>query len=234
MSFEKNESFTDVTFSPSPNLRSDVLREKTKASHDFEDLCEMVSSAYHMYARIEQALSPYNSRQNKTNNAYEPPSINFLKEAAGRAPRNLPPEAYDGIIQAAQNFCVKNAGRKNLPLVHPITHHSIQFPHGTFKIVGADMEEWLEKRPHAAWKPMSVHKIIMQGVETPVYIENLRDNPGYHHMILRPKASKTGVPNLTIWEALFWKAKYPYLIEHVDSNSNPRHAGVLPNTGRNG
>jgi hypothetical protein len=73
-----------------------------------------------------------------------------------------------------------------------------------------------------------IYKLELYGAENPVYLENLMIPPEQiQFLILRPKLGKLGTPSTSRWEVLLYKKPMGYLVEHVDSDLNPRWSGIL-------
>jgi hypothetical protein len=74
----------------------------------------------------------------------------------------------------------------------------------------------------------NLYAISLFGTTSPIYVENLSLKPeDVGFVIVRPRLGKLGTPNLSRWEVLLYRQPHGYLIEHVDSEINPRYCGTL-------
>lgn len=200
------------------SARLDVARE----SGSFDDLAKIVKSTFILYSRAEKLISPWNARQQDAK-FYMAPSREFMKESLASSGTALNEFAFNAFITGLVRFCEKHKGKKQLPLPHPSTHHSTHWPDGTFEIrdiKDATGLEWLTE----GGTPVS--KITLMGIVEPLYVKNLRLRE-FKYLIVRPKLSKLGTASATAWEALFFKNSHGFLVDHVDSNLNPRYAGIF-------
>lgn len=207
---------------PSYSLRTSALRP---VGETYEDLSAIVKSTYSLYSRIEKVLSPYNAKQSQSNLPYSPPTRQYLMDIIGhRNISTLPDLTVNNMLSSAIRFCEKFKGKRQLPIPHSSTHHSIHYSESQFLITKFDDQEWHEisgsKRTGK-----NIYKITLENVN-PIYVEDFRPQH-YKFIIVRQKLSKTGVPSNNLWEILFFKPNYGFIIDWIDADINPRWAGVL-------
>jgi hypothetical protein len=126
-------------------------------------------------------------------------------------------------------FLMKTRGKRTLIQPNPSSHHSAQFPSGTFTITSVnDKKPSLRDDKSVRKEAKTLHKIEFFGAEYPVYIENLTiPVDQINFVIVRPKLGKLGTPCTNRWEVLLFKKQHGYLVDHVDSNLNPRWSGIM-------
>jgi len=205
------------------NLRVDILRPIEDAS--FADLEKVVMATYSTFSKLEKVLSPYIAKNTGGSMPFRPPTKELLRELIKKPAGNLNEITYSQMLNAAISFCERNKGKKQLPLPHPTTMHHAQFSDGLFKIYElTDKATWPTLKRHREFIPTSLWAIEIAGCEKPVYVENLK-SPSYKYIIMRPKMAKLGTPSTTNWEVLMYKRSGGYLIEHIDSELNPKYVG---------
>ena len=207
------------------NAKLDAFRSTT----DFTDLLRIVASYYEMYSRAATFVGPWIAKQH--NNAMTlPPDKEMIKEALGKERPTISYKARTAFIESLYQFMIKSKGRKTLITPNPSSHHSAQFPQGTFTIslVGEDDRPALRDDRAPRRESKTLHKITFAGAENPVYVENLNiPVDQINFLIARPKLGKLGTPSTNRWEILFYKRHHGYIIDHVDSHLNPRWSGIM-------
>lgn len=204
------------------NIRVDVFRPTTS----FSDVLRVVAANYEMYTRAHEFMGPWIAKQN--GNALLSPSREVIANAIGK-PRNVISHGtYSKFVDSLLDFAVKSNGRKALITPNPTTHHSAQFSTGAFNIVKSDKEVILRDDKNIRKKSRTLHELNVFGSDAPLFIENLSvDLDKIKFVILRPKLGKLGTASVTRWEALLFTSKIDYLINHTDSDYNPRYSGIL-------
>lgn len=207
--------------------RYDLLRPLPAPT--YTDLENIVASYFELYSKVAQYVSPWNAKQIHSNFPYEMPDKANIKEAIGRVRGIISHNMVASMIESVQTMCVKNKGLKQLITPSITTHHSAQFNDSVFSIKPVHDKIILRDNSNPARRPVkSLHKLEVYGATSPLYIENLALHPKViKFVIVRPKMGKLGIPNLRSWEALFYDKKFNYIIDHVDSNLNPRWSGIL-------
>lgn len=205
--------------------RSDAFRSADVRV--FDDVLNVIEGTYRAYSKITEILGPYNAKQLGHDYPYSPPSKEYLQEMSKRAPKGLSDFVYNAMLTSAVRFCSSHKGKKQLATPHPSTHHSAHYPDGTFEI------EYLEnvlpkihKTQNLNFVAKSLAKISVIGINDPIYVENLKER-NYKYIIIRPKLGKLGTASAIHWEALFYTQNFGFLIDHCDSNLNPRYSGIL-------
>src|SRR5439155_2920669 len=117
---------------------------------------------------------------------------------------------------ALYKFACDSKGKRQLINPDPATHHSAQFPRGTFTI------------EHITERQSNAHAIHLFGCSEPLIVSGLQLNLNVvEFIIVRPKLGKLGTHSVTNWEVLFYRNPHNFLIDHVDSNFNPRWSGIM-------
>lgn len=193
------------------NAKHDISRNTS----DFSDLLKIITGYYEMYQRASNYLGPWISKQ--AGMMFIPPDKETIKTALGKENPNISYRARTAFIDCLVKFVTDTKGRKALIHPNPSTHHSAQFPSGTFEIT---------QIPNGS--PKKLYKIDFAHASDSVYIENLMIPPEQvKFIILRPKLGKLGTASVSKWEVLLFKQNNGYLVEHVDSDKNPRYSGIL-------
>jgi hypothetical protein len=182
-----------------------------KASGDYGDLLRVVASYYEMYGRGYQFLSPWINR-NRDATMVIPPDKDTMSNALGKPRANIHHIARRNFVDALYNFACQSKGKKQLINPDPATHHSAQFPAGSFSIRHVGKESHIDL--FGCSEPL-----IVSGLQLPL------DSISF--IIVRPKLGKLGTASVTRWEVLFYRTPHGYLIDHVDSTLNPRWAGIM-------
>jgi hypothetical protein len=188
----------------------------------------IVAVYYEMYSRAVNFVGPWIAKQS-SNNIFLPPDKDTLKEALGRDRHGLSFRAKTAFIESLINHMLKYKGKKTLINPNPSSHHSAQFPAGTFSIERVELPVALrdDKGPRTGTRG-PLHRIFFEGSPDPVYIEDLKiPADQVKFIILRPKLGKLGTPSTSRWEVLLYKQQHGYLIDHVDSDLNPRWSGIM-------
>lgn len=190
------------------NARCDIQRP----SNNYDDLMRIVAAYYDMYDRGFKYMSPYISRQNG-NQFFIPPDKDTLKSIMGKCHKVMHPVIHNSFMNELISFADKNKGKRALIQPHHTTHHSAQFSPGTFEI----------ERLNSKRCVVTVH-----GSDLPFYFDNEQLNvEQINFIIVRPKLGKLGTASVLKWEVLLFKSSHTYLIDHVDSDMNPRWSGIL-------
>lgn len=204
--------------------RYDILRQK--GDQDFNDLGNIVACHFEMYSRLHTFLAPWNARQIGSTFPYHRPDRDKFRTAIGSARNCISDQTVNSMIEAADAMCIKTKGHRQLITPNIVTHHSAQFNYSAFTI--EQEHDIISTTLHGSRGAKPVHRLTLYGAKSPVYIEDFRmrlDTIGF--VIVRPKMGKSGMPNLSAWEALFFTQRHQYLLDHTDSNLNPRWSGVL-------
>ena len=223
------------------SLRRDAFRLNSPDGTEpsFRDCERWVAFAFSVYRKMHNIIAPYNNRQLQQK-IYLPPEAERIKSAI------IEEKMSDGdkalvtkMVNAACGYYGKHKGHKQLLEPHISTFHSVQFGKGQFKLEQVERSKIKElilssNKNNKAFIPKSLVKLTITdenfGITQEFYLENVNreDLKNIGRIILRPKLGKTGIPNVKYWEVLLVKGEHrSYLIEHADSNINPRWAGVL-------
>lgn len=207
-------------------VRKDALRV---INESFTDLERLVVVTYDMYRKIHQIASPYNNRQ-QSNNVYIPPSRELFTQNIKVSNNGFETALFSKMVTSTIEFYSREKGKKQLVEPHPSIHHSVQFQSKHFRLSEVEntkaLSKVLNKKFNYEVKNLIKLEIIDHGDIKPIYFDNLKLDK-FEYLILRPKMGKTGVPVVKFWEALFYKQPYSYLIDHVDSEINPRYCGMI-------
>lgn len=204
------------------NAKLDVYRPIT----DFSDLLKIVACYYEMYSKASTYLGPVIAKQ-FGNTMFFPPTKEQMDDALGTQRPSISLRARTTFIDSVISYLQKTKGKKTLIYPSPSSHHSAQFPHGTFNIsvVEGKMPTLRDDRD-VRREVRQLHKIEFANAQAPVYLENLIIPPDQiHFIILRPKLGKLGTPSVNRWEVLLYKRHMGYIVEHVDSHLNPKYSG---------
>lgn len=211
------------TILPIPKARFNVFRANGEL---YDDVTLAIRNYLNFYSRIEKVIAPYNAKQFSSHLPYIPPTRQQLIDIIGQ--RNIPKKLNELIINNMINgsirFCERYKGKRQLPIPHHSTHHSLQFQDNQFLIEEFDIEEW-QKMNSDKFKISNVYKISLEDFK-PFYIENFIPQQ-FKYLILRQKLSKTGVPSPTNWEVLLFKNNISYMIDWVDAEINTRYVGII-------
>lgn len=203
--------------------KHDVFRQTT----DFADLMRIVASHYEMYVKAVQFVGPWVSKQNGSMLPFMAPDREEVKTALGKPRAIVNFLAHSSFVEGIHRFLLTSKGRKALINPNPTTHHSAQFPAGTFEVKKVDVIPLRDDRGIRK-SVKSLHRIDFAGAESSVFIENLSLDPSsIQHIIVRPKLGKLGTPSVNRWEVLLYRNKTGYMVEHVDSDLNPRWSGIM-------
>lgn len=204
------------------NAKLDAYRPTT----DYSDLVRIIASYYEMYSKASEFLGPWIAKQRGM--MFLPPDREQLRTALGKERPSISIRARTAFIEALILFLEKTRGNKTLITPSPSSHHSAQFPVGTFEIVEEQKPITIKTDKGLKTITSKVHRINILGAEQPLYVENLRIPPDQiRFIIVRPKLGKLGTPNISRWEVLLYKKNFNYIVNHVDSNLNPRFSGIL-------
>jgi hypothetical protein len=184
---------------------------------DYTDLLKIIACYYEMYSRAVDFLGPWIAKQRGM--LFLSPDREQIRTALGKDRPAISIRAKSAFIEALIQFLDKTRGKKTLITPSPSSHHSAQFPNGSFEIVE---EKELSKNGK------KVYAIRLAGADSPIYVDNLRlPIDQIKFLIIRPKLGKLGTANISKWEILFYKKNINYIIDHVDSNLNPRFSGIF-------
>ena len=205
-------------------LASDYKADVFRSSTNFTDLQKIISCYYEMYSKTYSYIGPWIAKQR--GKTFFPPSKEQLKEALGKDRPQISFKARSNFLNAVIDFLAETKGNKTLISPNICSHHSAQFPSGTFSIEEVTEHPVLIDDSKQRKPVNKLFKIEFNGSELPVYVENLSvPIPQIKFIILRPKLGKLGTPSTTKWEILIFKQDRGYLINHVDSFINPSYAG---------
>lgn len=212
--------------SPQPCFRADI---KVPKGHSFEHMGNVIAAHYRVYEKLEKLISAYNIRQRNKSDTYIPPTLDWLSEMMGPNKASLVTNVtYKAMLTAAVNFCHKFQGNMNIPYASPVTHHSVQYQHHMFIIEDVSKEKELHVKLGIP-ATLKLFSLSLAGVDETLYFvppAGLKIN-SVGHILVRPRLGKLGVPSMTNWEVLGFNKRWDYIINHVDSQANPRWAGSL-------
>lgn len=189
-------------------VRLDAARPPTEPG--FHDLIPLVGHHYKLHTQAVEFLGPYNAKQRGPNRAYLAPSRDQLKQVIRQGPVN--DFTYSAFIASLERFCEATKGTRALPTPHPSVIHSIQLPLPAFELTHAGAGDTMVK---------------LIGVEVPLLVKGLRSPADVRFIIVRPKLSKLGTASAKEWEVLFFNQAMGYIPDWVDTQLNPRYAGVF-------
>lgn len=193
---------------PRWNVRLNTARPATDPG--FHDLIPLVGHHYKLHTQAVEFLGPYNAKQRGPNRTYLPPSRDQLRAAIRQGGVN--DFTYAAFIGSLERFCQTTKGNRALPTPHPSVIHSIQLPVPAFELHKGRGDDTM---------------IQLIGVEVPLLVKGLRSPEEVKFIIVRPKLSKLGTASAKDWEVLFFKQPLGYIPDWVDTNLNPRYAGIL-------
>lgn len=206
--------------------RKDALRTTNET---FQDLERLVLMTYELYRKIHKVATPYNSKQHG-NSIYIPPPRDLFTSNIRMSNNLLESSLFAKMVSSTIDFYSKNKGKKQLVEPHPSIHHSVQFSSSQFKLSEVEntkaIAAVLNKKFNSEVKSLTKIEILDHGDIRPIYLENLRPEK-FEYLILRPKMGKTGVPVVKFWEALLFRQSSQFMIDHVDSEINPRYCGMI-------
>jgi hypothetical protein len=192
--------------------------------NDYSDLIRIVACYYEMYSKAVEFVGPWIAKQR--GGTFLPPDRDQVKTFLGKERPPMSFRAKSCFIDSLIVFLRNNKGKKTLITPSPSSHHSAQFPRGTFEITLANEPIFNASRRISI--NSKVYRIEFEGADTPIYVENLKFNPNdIKFLILRPKLGKLGMPNILRWEILFYKKDHGYIIDHTDSHLNPKWSGIF-------
>jgi hypothetical protein len=205
------------------SAKHDAFRTTT----EFMDLLRIVTCYYEMYSRATTFVGPWIAKQQPT--MFLIPERDQIKSALGRERPEFSFRARSAFIESIIQFLAATKGKKTLIHPTPSSHHSAQFPCGTFEIKMVQGAKPLLRDEKAERRSVkTLHQITVAGSDDPIFVENLSIPPEQvKFIILRPKMGRLGMPSTSKWEVLLYKKQHGYLVEHTDSELNPRHAGKL-------
>ena len=186
--------------------------DASKKSGDYGDTLRVVAAHYDLYEKGYKFLSPWISRS-QSSTITIPPDRATILSVIGKPRQVIHSIVHNSFVDALVQFAIKSKGRRQMISPDPTSHHSAQFPLGTFSI----------ERVNA-----KTHAISLFGCSEELLVDGLQLHPeSIGFIIIRPKIGKLGTASAIRWEVLFFKQQLGYQIDHVDSNLNPRHVGVF-------
>ena len=196
---------------------------------DFSDLGNIVAAQFEMYTKVCTFISPWNAKQIGAKFPYQAPEKDALLTAVGKPRSCISFITVNGLVDEVHNFCKQHKGMRQLIMPNITTHHSAQFTRALFTIKLANDKIALT-HGKSRFPVKSIHEIELFGASSPIHVANLSiPIDQIDTVIIRPKIGKLGTPNLSKWEVLFFTKQrgIKYLINHVDSDLNPRYSGIL-------
>lgn len=212
---------TEVT-TPRWNARLDAF--KSTKDPGFQDHLRIVAAYYEMYEKGYRFMGPWISRQIGSSLPAIPPSPETIEQCIGKPRAVVSGHAYYAFIEALYQFAIKSKGKRQLISPDQSSHHSAQFPRGTFTIKRV---ENVQLAGQHVGSHKSLHEIRVFGTESALYVKDFQlntDEIGF--IIVRPKLGKLGTASVMNWEVLFYRTPHGYLIDHTDSNLNPKWSGL--------
>lgn len=207
-------------------VRKDALRISTES---FNDLERLVVLTFDLYKKIHRVAAPYIARQ-LGSGIFIPPSRELFSENIRVSNNLLESALFSRMVSSTIDFYSNNKGKKQLTEPHPSLLHSVQFSADKFRLSEVEntkaIANSLNKKFNYEVKSLLRLDILDHGDIKPIYFDNLKLEK-FDYLILRPKMGKTGVPVVKYWEALFYRKSYGYMIDHVDSEINPRYCGII-------
>jgi hypothetical protein len=171
-------------------------------------------------------MGPWIAKQN--GNAMLSPNKEVIAAAVGKPRSVISQGTYSKFIDSLFDFAIRSNGRRAMITPNPTTHHSAQFSTGAFKISKCEKPVVLRDDKGTRRPQKTLHELNVFGADAPLFIENLGVDPDkIKFVILRPKLGKLGTASVTRWEALLFTSKTDYMVEHTDSDYNPRYSGIL-------
>ena len=193
-----------------------------RPTSDYADLLKIVACYYEMYARAVDFIGPWIAKQRNAG-IFISPDREEIRTALGKERPSIHPRARFAFIDAVIKFIERSKGRQTLITPSPSSHHSAQFPEGTFEICTATQAEMVGMTIRNGHE---LYKIDFSGSTAPVFFQAQRFNcKEIKFIILRPKLGKLGTPSAVKWEALMFKQSIGYLVDHTDSHLNPSYSG---------
>lgn len=195
-----------------------------RPDNNYADLIKIVACYYEMYSKAVEYVGPWLAKQRGM--TFLSPDKTEIKDFLGKDRPQMSFRAKSCFIDSVIAFLDRHKGKKTLITPSPSSHHSAQFPKGTFEISLVDKPVFnMTRNLNSTGK---VHRIDFAGAEQPVFLENLRLHTNdIKFIILRPKLGKLGTPNILRWEVLLYKKPHGYLIDHTDSQLNPKWSGIF-------
>ena len=190
--------------------RADFIKQNSK---DYTDLLKIVASNYEMYERGYNLISPWISRQVDSIVPIMPPSAVEISASLGKPRACIHPKNAAAYSEALSKFALE-AKKTRRQLIHPnpSTHHSAQFAKGTFSIERLG----------------TGYKLQIFGCSDNIIVKDVKIKlEGCQFIIIKPKLGKLGTASINRWEVLFFQDNHGYLINHTDSDLNPRFAGII-------
>ena len=197
---------------------------KSTKDPGFQDYIRIVAAYYEMYEKGYRFMGPWIARQIGNTLPSIPPDPATITNCIGKPRSVIHTFAYNAFVDALHRFAATSKGKRQLISPDQSSHHSAQFPRGTFSI---ERVENVQLAGHHVGGHKSLHAIQIFGAGSPIYVKDLQlniDEIGF--IIVRPKLGKLGTASAMNWEVLFFRTPHGYLIDHTDSNLNPRWSGL--------
>ena len=205
----------------------DVKLDAFRPTTDFADLSRTISCYYEMYSRAANFVGPWVAKQ-RSANIFLPPDRDTLRDALGKTRSAMPFRVPNACVDNIISYLLKHKGKRTLITPNPTSHHSAQYPLASFEITPVRENVVLRDDKSIRKPAKNVHKIVLEACEHPIFVENLVIPPHQiKFLIVRPKLGKLGTPSALRWEVLFYKSAHGYLVDHVDSDLNPRYSGLF-------
>lgn len=194
-----------------------------RSTSDYSDVLSHIAIQFDVYSKIVSVVGPWISKQNGKSQ-FLPLTPDLIKEQVSQS--RLDYKTYSSMLEATYQFMKSTQGKRALTLPHPTTHHSAQFRSGLFSLTHCNDKIKLRDNGSLRDPKSRLLKLDLAGCE-PLYLENIQNiNPDLiKFIIIRPKLGKLGSPNISKWEVLMFRKDQLHLIDHVDSELNPRWAG---------
>lgn len=197
-----------------------------RETKDFSDLLRIVASYYDMYSRAHQYVAPWISRN--AGKSTLPIDKDEIKSSLGKDRPTISHRAKTAFTEAVYQFVLSTKGTKTLITPSPSSHHSAQFPSGTFYISVVKDNLTIMDNNVIRKSRRPLYCVELSGAEYPIFVEELKiPIDQIKFIIVRPMLGKLGAASASKWEILFYKKDYGYIIDHVDSQINPRYSGTL-------
>jgi hypothetical protein len=212
-----------TTESNAPRWTARLDAFKSTKDPGFQDQLRIIAAYYEMYERGYRFMGPWISRQIGSQLPSIPPDTATIANCIGKPRSVIHSFAYNAFVDALHRFAAQSKGKRQLISPDQSSHHSAQFPRGTFSIEKVENVQLASSQ--GGYK--SLHAIQLFGSGSPLYVKDLQlnsDDIGF--IIIRPKLGKLGTASTMNWEVLFYRTPHGYLIDHVDSNLNPRWSGL--------
>ena len=183
---------------------------------------------YYMYEKNYEYISAWINRN--FNKDFIPLDRDVIRDIVNsNTSKCISEKQRNMIIDGFYNYIVKTKGRRTLITPSPTAVHSIQYGRGQFRVTLATPSEIDKIQSPIVLGKDPVFKVMVDCVKTPLFFTDsrIRRSDDIKFIILRPKIGKLATPSALNWEILVHRMDKGYIVTHVDSNLNPRYAGVL-------